>query len=205
MLHSIFWPLPSSKGKQRNRGEVSKELPRQKVQSTLHTWGSFLSWACWVWQKEKEETNSNLQVHKRVTKRVEPTILAVENYTGKGVSHKLQLEMFRLNFSKISLSSEQCRETADSPSSVFSKTWRDRSTGNLLNIIVLLQEGQHTSRGQFQPTLEWSVIPRVNCIYFISEERRSPMCDELESKLTLLRESSEVFFIAYVPAKSRRD
>lgn len=31
------------------------------------------------------------------------------------------------------------------------------------------------------------------------------MCDELESKLTLLRESSEVFFIAYVPAKSRRD
>lgn len=77
---------------------------------------------------------------KRVTKRMEPTTLAVEDNTG-GTSHKLQLEILRLNFSKISLSRERCRETVGSPSSVFSKTLRDVGTGNPLNmILVVLQE-----------------------------------------------------------------
>lgn len=109
-----------------------------------------LSWASWVWlvesgKKKKRQNNNNLQLHERVTKTIEPTTMAVEDDTGKGNSHKLQLEMFRLNFSKISLSGERCREMVGSPSSEFSKTWRDRGTGNLLYMgIVLLQERSWT-------------------------------------------------------------
>lgn len=41
---------------------------------------------------------------------------------GRATAHKLQLEMFRLNFSKISLFREQCREMVGSPYTVFAKT-----------------------------------------------------------------------------------